>query len=126
MTEQEKKDLKEKRNNSGLNPDIKTLRAGTWIKNANCTGNDDPAVGSCWKEYWQIFTQKDFSIKCPLCGEYLAKADVNGCHIMIYHSETKHWTIRKYIVPGHHSCNKSLVNPFPMQIAETVVEAIEK
>ena len=126
MTEQEKKDLQEKRDKSGLNPDIKRLCAGTWIKNAARTGNDEPAVGSCWKEYWQIFTLKEFPTTCPLCGKPLAKADVDGCHIKIYNPNTKHWSIRKYIVPGHHSCNTGLVNPFQMQITETVVEAIEK
>lgn len=126
MTGEEKKALIKKRENSGLTPEIKTLRRGAWIKNAERTGNDKAAVGSTWKEYWQIFTLKDFPTTCPLCGKQLVETDVDGCHIKIYHQDTKHWSMRKYIVPGHHSCNLSLVYPFQMQISETVVQAIEK
>ena len=94
--------------------------------NATRTADDKAAVGKTWKEYWQIFTLKDYPTTCPLCGKHLAKDDVDGCHIKIYHQDTKHWSMRKYIVPGHHSCNVSLKNPFQMQITETVVQAIEK
>lgn len=57
--------------------------------NAERTGDDDAAVGSSWKEYWQIFTLKDFPSTCPLCGKHLEKNDVDGCHIKIYHQDTK-------------------------------------
>lgn len=126
MTEHERKELKVKRDNSRLNPEIKTLRAGAVIMNAERTGDDDAAIGSSWKEYWQIFTQNDFPHVCPLCGHRLAKGDIDGCHIRIYHQDTKRWTLRKFIVPGHHGCNVSIKGDFQMQTGETVVEAIEK
>ena len=111
------------RNNSELNPETKTLRAGAVIMNAVRTGDDDAAVGSSWKEYWQIFIQKDYSLVCPLCGHHLAKGDIDGCHIRIYHQDTKRWTLRKYIVPGHHNCNVSIKGDFQMQVGETNLES---
>lgn len=126
MTEQEIEELRKKRDDSGLNPEIKTLRRGAVVMNADRTGTDKAAVGSTWKEYWQIFTLQDFPSMCPLCGKQLIKDNIDGCHIKIYHANTKHWSLRKYIVPGHHSCNVSLVNPFQLQISAIAVQAIEK
>lgn len=125
MTEQERKELKEKRDNSGLNPDIKTLRAGAVIMNAERTGDDDAAVGSSWKEYWQVFTQRDYPLMCPLCGHHLAKGDIDGCHIRIYHQDTKRWTLWKFIVPGHHKCNTSIDGECQTKIDILAVEVIE-
>ena len=51
MTEQERKDLREKRDNSGLHPEIKTLRAGAWIMNAERTGDDKAALGGMLEEF---------------------------------------------------------------------------
>lgn len=127
MTEQERKELKVKRDNSGVNPEIKTLSAGIWIKNAERTGDDDAAVGGCWKNYWQIFTQQDFPSKCPFCGDPLAENDIDGCHIKIegpiIGKAAKSWSAKKYIIPGHHKCNISIDGECQTKIVITAVEA---
>lgn len=130
MTEQERKELIEKRDNSGLNPEIKKLNAGTWIINAERTGDDKAAVGGCWKNYWQIFALQDLPTKCPFCGEPLSENEIDGCHIKIegpiIGKVAKSWSLKKYIISGHHKCNTSIDGECQAKIAITAVEAIEK
>ena len=130
MTEQTKKELKEKHDNSGLNSDMKTLSSGAWIKNAPRTGDGDAAVGTCWKDFWQIFSGQDFPTKCPFCGEELEATDIDGCHIKIAgHTVGKaalSWSAKKYIIPGHHKCNTSIDGECQAKITIVAVEAIEK
>ena len=105
------------------------------FRNADKTGDDDPKIGSSWKEYWQIFTQQDFPATCPFCGEPLAEVDVSGCHVNLRRiklftkpGEDKYYfTDKKYIIPGHQGCNKCSEdeNEFRAKIRVTAVEAIK-
>lgn len=130
MTEQERKELREKQDGSGLKPETRSLQAGEWIRNAERTGDDKAAVGSCWKDFWQLFTLKDFPTKCPFCGDTLAEDDIDGCHIKIagpiLGKAAKSWTAKKYIIPGHHKCNTSIDGECQAKIAIAAVEVIEK
>ena len=83
MNDSQKLILKHQAMDSGIIPETKSLQAGAWIKNAERTGDDNATVGSCWKEFWQIFTLKDFPTKCPFCGMPMKEDEVNGCHIKI-------------------------------------------
>ena len=106
MTEQERKLLYIKRLSTHLNPEIRTLYFGQRFKNAIRTGDDRAAVGSSWKEYWQIFTQEDFPTTCPFCGLPMEEDEIDGCHIKILGlGLLGRWSDKKYIIPGHHSCN---------------------
>lgn len=67
MTEQDRKILRIKRLMAHINPEIRTLCVGQHFTNAERTSDDRAAVGSSWKEYWQIFTQEDFPATCPFC-----------------------------------------------------------
>lgn len=126
MTEQERKLLYIKKLSTSLNPEIRTLFVGQHFKNAERTGDDKAAVGSSWKEYWQIFTQEDFPKICPFCGLPMAEDEIDGCHIKIQGLLSGSWSVKKYIIPGHHGCNMQLGEEFDAMITVKVVEAIEK
>ena len=134
MKKEEKELLRQKELMSELKPDKRTLNAEYGFRNADKTGYDDPKVGSCWKEYWQIFTQEDFPAICPFCGKPLAEGDVSGCHInfrryKLFEEETSgvyEYDEKKYIVPGHQDCNLKYNDEFISDISVTAVEAIAK
>lgn len=127
MTEQERKLLYIKKLSTSLNPEIRTLYVGQRFKNAERTGDDKAAVGSSWKEYWQIFTQEDFPKSCPFCGLPMKEDEVDGCHIKIMGlGLLGRWSDKKYIIPGHHGCNMQLGEEFNAKITVKAVEAIEK
>ncbi len=130
MSKEEKRDLKEKMEGAGLKLDIREVESGDWIKNAKRTGDDHAGVGTCWKEYWQIFTQQDFPTKCPFCGQTLKGDDIDGCHIKIDEKRTacssRRWIDKKYIIPGHHDCNITYDGECQSKISVIAVEAIEK
>ena len=83
MTDHQKKLLNVKRLLSNLQPEIRTLFVSQHFKNADRTGDDRAAVGSSWKEYWQIFTLEDFPTTCPFCGLPMTEYEIDGCHIKI-------------------------------------------
>lgn len=126
MTEHQKKLLYIKRLSTDLRPEIRTLFIGEHFKNAVRTGDDKAAVGSSWKEYWQIFTQEDFPTTCPFCGLPMTEDEVDGCHIKIKGRLQGSWSVKKYIIPGHHRCNMQQDEEFDAQITVKAVEAIEK
>ena len=130
MSEQEKKELKTKCESTSVAPEMKALSGGMWIKNAEMTSDDRAVVGSCWREYWQIFTQQDFPTKCPFCGQTLNETDIDGCHIKIagpiMGKAAKSWSAKKFIIPGHHTCNTSIDGECQVKINIIAVEAIEK
>ncbi len=126
MTEIEKLNLNIKRLRSAIEPEIRTLFVGTKFKNAERTSDEHAAVGSSWKEYWQIFTLDDFPTKCPFCGEPLDEKDIDGCHIKIKGILSGSWSVKKYIIPGHHGCNMQSGEEFISRIQVKAVEAIEK
>lgn len=126
MNETERKYLNIKRVVSRIAPEVRTLFVGSKFKNAVRTSDDQAAVGSSWKEYWQIFTMEDFPTKCPFCGEPLAEIDIDGCHIKIMGTVLGSWSVKKYIIPGHHACNMQLGDEFISKIQVEAVEAIEK
>lgn len=109
MSTEEIRKLKEQMEESGLEPEIRKVKSGDWIKNAERTGDEHAGVGTCWKEYWQIFTQQDFPTKCPFCGEPMAEDQIDGCHIKIDEKRptcsSRRWISAKFIIPGHHDCN---------------------
>lgn len=121
---------------SSLSPEIKVLKEEDVFRNADNTGDDNPKVGDNWKQYWQIFTQKDFPTACPFCGKLLAEDEVSGCHINIrrinlFPTSDKNkysFTNKKYIIPGHQRCNKCTEdeNEFNAKIEIIAVEAIKK
>lgn len=128
--------LKHRAMDSGITPITRIVNQGEVFKNADNTGDDNPKVGSCWKEYWQIFTQMDFPMTCPICGQPLAKEDISGCHINIRRTrmfpnedqEKYYYENAAYIIPGHQDCNKKSEkeNPFNSAIEVKAVEAIKK
>jgi len=127
MNIQQKKLLKIRALVSGINPEIQTLYEGQHFKNAERTSDDKAAVGSSWKDYWQIFTQEDFFITCPFCGLPMTEEQVDGCHIQILGlGLLGRWSVKKYIIPGHHGCNMKLDEEFDAKITVKAVEAIEK
>lgn len=119
---------------SGLNPEICLLKKGMRFRNAERTGDDKAAIGSSWKEYWQIFTLEEFPNICPFCGDSLKEDDIDGCHInikkvqcsIVDYIKGHEFTTKKYIIPGHHKCNMKLGEEFDAKIDITAVEAIEK
>jgi len=123
----EKELLKAKKLSTDLNPEIRTLYIGQHFKNAVRTSDDKAAVGSSWKEFWQIFTQEDFPATCPFCGLPMKEDEVDGCHIKIMGlGLLGRWSEKKYIIPGHHGCNMQLGEEFNAKIIVKAVEAIEK
>ena len=126
MTESKRKQLYIMRLSSNLTPEIKTLFKGQRFNNAVRTSDDKAAVGRSWKEYWQIFTLEDFPTTCPFCGMPMREDEVDGCHIKIKGVLQGSWLVKKYIIPGHHSCNMQLGDEFDAKIAVKAVEAIEK
>lgn len=84
-------------------------------------------MGGSWKEYWQIFTQEDFFKTCPFCGLPMTEEQVDGCNIQILGPGLLgRWSVKKYIIPGHHCCNMKLGEEFDAKITVKAVEAIEK
>lgn len=126
MTEHQKELLKMKKLSTNLKPEIRTLFEGQRFKNAERTSDDKAAVGSSWKEYWQIFTGEDFPIVCPFCGLPMSEEEIDGCHIKIMGILKGSWSVKKYIIPGHHGCNMQLGKEFNAKITVKAVEAIEK
>lgn len=126
MKEKEKDQLRQREIMSELKPDKRTLTNGYGLRNANRTGEEDPKVGSCWKEYWQIFTQEDFPSTCPFCGLHMNEDEIDGCHIKIAGVLQGSWSDKKYIIPGHHDCNLKYNAEFESKIEVTAVEAIKK
>lgn len=130
MDTSERTKLEAHRAECGFIPKTLTVKCGSWIKNAQRTGDDDARVGSCWKDYWQIFTLQDFPTKCPFCGENLEKGDVDGCHIKVDKKreglESREWMEETYIVPGHHGCNIDYDKVCQANINISIVEAIKK
>ena len=127
MTEQERKLLYIKRLSTALKPEIRTLYQGQHFRNAERTSDDRAAVGSSWKEYWQIFTQEDFPATCPFCGLPMSEEEIDGCHINILGlGLLGRWSDKKYVIPGHHVCNMQLGKEFDAKITVKAVEAIEK
>ena len=125
MTEHQKKLLYVKRLSTNLRPEIRTLFKERHFKNAERTGDDKAAEGGSWKGYWQIFTQEDFPTVCPFCGLPMSEEEIDGCHIKIAGLLTGSWSVKKYIIPGHHGCNMQLGEEFDAQITIKAVEAIE-
>ena len=115
-----------KRLKNGLNPEIRILHKGELFKNDGNTGGDQPAVGDTWKEYWQIFTQEDFPTTCPMCGLPMTEDEIDGCQIKFAGAVRGRWTVKKFIVPGHHACNMQLDDEFFSHITVKTVEAIKK
>lgn len=130
MNSGDKVKLNEIKVKSGLQPEIREVKIGDWIKNAERTADDKAGVGGCWKDYWQIFVQQDFPTKCPFCGESLTDGDIDGCHVNIDEKrcgvDSRKWLEKKYIVPGHHNCNVKQDGENQIKITIQVVEAIGK
>lgn len=127
MKEQDRKILRVKRLLSHITPEIRTLYANQHLKNAERTSDDRAAVGSSWKEYWQIFIQEDFPETCPFCGLPMLEDEIDGCHINILGlGLLGRWSEKKYIIPGHHGCNMQQGEEFDAKITVKAVEAIEK
>lgn len=130
MSTEEKRKMEEQMKGSGLKPETREVESGDWIKNAERTSNEHAGFGTCWKEYWKIFTQQDFPTKCPFCGQTLEGDYIDGCHIKIDEKRptfnSRRWIDKKYIIPGHHDCNISDDGEFQSKINIIAVEAIEK
>lgn len=130
MNAENKKRFEKLKVESGLNPKTHNVEAGDWIKNADRTGYDDAGAGSCWKEYWQIFTLHDFPTKCPFCGNTMNVGDIDGCHIKVDKKrsgmDSREWLEDNYIIPGHHDCNVSIETECQAKINISAVKAIKK
>lgn len=126
MVNLQKKSLYFKWMRTSLRPDIKSVFAGQRFRNAERTGDEKAAEGSSWKEYWQIFTLRDIPNICPFCGEPLAAEEAEGCHVNVAGMFNGKWSVKKYIIPGHHRCNMLQGEEFVAKIAVKAVEAIEK
>lgn len=50
---------------------------------------------------------------------------IDGCHIKFADSFKDGWTVKKYIVPGHHACNMQLNKEYNSHITVKTVEAIK-
>lgn len=72
-----------KRLRARFTPQRRNLLVGHLARIAERTGNEHAVVGSSWKEYWQVYTLKNFPATCPFCGQILAESDIDGCHIEI-------------------------------------------
>lgn len=134
MRKEEKELLRQKELMSELKPEKKSLNALTRFRNADLTSGKDPKVGGSWKEFWQIFTQEDFPVTCPMCGKPLLEDDTSGCHINFGRiklfpkdGENKYtFDDKEYIIPGHQDCNVKFGKEFNSHITVVAVEAIEK
>ena len=115
-----------KRLRARFSPQKRIMLIGQLARNAERTGNEHAAAGSSWKEYWQVFTLKDFPTTCPFCGRPLAEADIDGCHIEIADRLIGGWSARKYIIPGHHNCNMQRGEEFSVKMTIPAVEAVER
>lgn len=115
-----------KRLRARCSPLRRNLPIGQLARNAERTCNEHAAAGSSWKEYWQVFTLKDFPTTCPFCGRLLAEADIDGCHIEIADRLIGGWSARKYIIPGHHNCNMQRGEEFSVKMTIPAVEAVER
>lgn len=130
MKEEDIRKLKEQMEESGLTPVVRTIEVGDWIKNAERTKDDEAGVGTCWREYWQIFTQNDYPTKCPFCNETLEGEKVDGCHIKIdekrFGLSSRKWIEGSFIIPGHHDCNIAIDGECQAKIKILAVKAIKK
>lgn len=129
LTLKEKLELITEANQSGLHPEVINLPIGICFKNAERTADDKAAVGGSWKQFWKIFAQEDFPTICPFCGRPLAEEDIDGCHIRIAWNRiggAGFYSFKKYIIPGHHSCNMQLGDEFISKISIKAVEAIDR
>lgn len=130
MNKSQEINLKLEAKDSNLFPEKKKISCGQVIRNAEHTSDDKAAVGGSWKRYWQIFAMEDYPAVCPFCGEELKEEDVDGCHIEIRRQKLfedgLYYTDKKYIIPGHHSCNMQLEDEFSLEIDIAAIEAIEK
>ena len=115
-----------KRLRARFSPKKQILQNGQLARNAERTDNEHAAVGSSWKEYWQVFTQSDYPTICPFCGRLLAQVDIDGCHIEIADRLRGDWSTMKYIIPGHHDCNMQLGKEFSVKMTLPAVEAVER
>ena len=111
---------------ASFTPHRRNLQFGQLARNAERTANEHAAAGSSWKEYWQVFTLRDFPTTCPFCGQPLAEADIDGCHIEIADRLVGGWGARKFIIPGHHNCNMQQGEEFTSKLTVPAVEAIER
>lgn len=126
MKEEIKNLLAIKMLSSGIVPEIKQLTRGQLFKNAERTGDDRAELGSSWKEYWEFFAKQDIPKICPFCGMPMSEDDVDGCHIHVAGALNGSWSVKKYIIPGHHKCNMQQGEEFVSNITVRAVEAIEK
>lgn len=126
MNRQKEQQLKAKRKDSDITPSTYPILTNTVFKNAEQTSDEDAAVGSTWKEYWQIYALDDFPTICPFCGEPLNKDEVDGCHIQIKSLIGDGWLKKTFIIPGHHSCNSKFGRVFSSKISIKAIEAIKK
>lgn len=130
MDKSQKINLELEARDSNLFPDKKRISAGQIFRNAERTSDEKAAVGGSWKRYWQIFAAEDYPAVCPFCGEELKEDDIDGCHIEIRRQklfeEGFYYLEKKYIIPGHHSCNMQLGDEFHAEIDIVAIEAIEK
>lgn len=115
-----------KRLRTRFSPLRRDLQIGQLARNAERTANEHAAAGNSWKEYWQVFTQRDFPTTCPFCGQPLAEEDIDGCHIEIADRLVGGWSTKKFIIPGHHDCNMQLGEEFTSKLSLPAVEAIER
>ena len=114
---------------SGINPEVVNLFQAYPFKNAEHTSDDKAFTGGSWKQYWKIFAQDDFPDKCPFCGKPLSDDDIDGCHVVLGKSmqfDTVEYNQKKFIIPGHHTCNMQLGEEFKSKFQIKAVEAIEK
>lgn len=126
MKEEIKNFLAIKMLSSGIVPEIKQLTRRQLFKNAERTGDDKAVVCNSWRDYWQMFTKQDFPTVCPFCGMPMIEAEVDGCHINVAGVLNGIWSVKKYIIPGHHRCNMQQGEEFVAKTAVKAVEAIEK
>lgn len=122
--------LENEARDSGLQPDKQRVNVGQTIRNAERTSDEKAAIGGSWKQFWKIFAADDYPLTCSFCGEPLSEEDIDGCHIEIKRSylfrEGEYYLEKKYIIPGHHSCNMQLGDEFKAQEGILAIEAIEK
>lgn len=126
MKENIKKQLAIKMLSLGIVPEVKHLIKGQLYKNAERTGDNKVGLGSSWREYWEFFAQQGFPLTCPFCGLPMRVDEVDGCHIHVAGALNGSWSVKKYIIPGHHRCNMQQGEEFVAMIGVKAVEAIEK
>lgn len=114
---------------SGIKPVVINLFEGYPIQNAEHTSDDKAFVGGSWKQYWKLFAQEDFPDKCPFCGYPLNENDIDGCHVLLGKNIPGNgvsYNRKKFIIPGHHTCNMQLGKEFQSKVSVKAVEAIER